>query len=212
MNARFSASGLTRQAPARAAGAGRRDVRLRALVLAGGLILVFGLVLALLPDRYGAAVAEKPAASPEARAHAAGKRKQEIESRFVQGVAMLHAKQYDHALTAFHRVLELDPEMPEAYVNSGFALVGLGRYGEARDFFEGATALRKEQVNAYYGLAVALEGLNDLPGAVGAMRAYVHLSRPDDPYLRKAQSALWEWEEALKKARAGRETARQPAR
>ena len=71
---------------------------------------------------------------------------------------------------------------------------GRERYGAARDFFDGAIALRREQVNAYYGLAVALDGLHDRPGAIGAMRTFVHLSDPDDPYLRKAQAALWEWE------------------
>lgn len=201
-----------RQGRVRSAGSRRRDVRPRALALTLGLIVASGLLFSLSPEQYGAAVAEPLLPRSEARAHAADKRREEIESRFVQGVAMLHAKQYEHALTAFHRVLELDPEMPEAHVNAGFSLVGLGRYPEARDFFEGATVLRKGQVNAYYGLAVALEGLNDLPGAVGAMRAYVHLSQPEDMYLRKAQAALWEWEEALKKARAGGETGRQPAR
>lgn len=107
---------------------------------------------------------------------------------------MLHAKQYEHAMTAFHRVLERDPAMPEAHVNMGFALIGLERYGAARDFFESAITLRKEQINAYYGLAVALEGLRDRPGAIGAMRTFVHLSKPDEPYVRKAQAALWEWE------------------
>ena len=107
---------------------------------------------------------------------------------------MLHARQHEHAITAFHRVLELDPAMPEAHVNMGFALIGLERYSAARDFFEGAIALRREQVNAYYGLAVALDGLGDRPAAIGAMRTFVHLSKADDPYQRKAQAALWEWE------------------
>jgi tetratricopeptide (TPR) repeat protein len=107
---------------------------------------------------------------------------------------MLHSKQHEHAMTAFHRVLELDPALPEAHVNMGFALIGLERYSAARDFFEGAITLRKGQVNAYYGLAVALDGLGDRGGAIGAMRTFVHLSGPDEMYLRKAQAALWEWE------------------
>ena len=41
-------------------------------------------------------------------------------------------------------------------------------------------------------------------GAVGAMRTYVHLTKPNDPYLRKAQAALWEWEAALARERAAR--------
>lgn len=133
-------------------------------------------------------------------AQTADSARQEIHLRFKQGVVMLHAKQYEHAMTAFHRVLELDPAMPEAHVNMGFALIGLERYGAARDFFESAIALRKEQINAYYGLAVALDELHDRPGAIGAMRTFVHLSKPDDPYARKAQAALWEWETERKTA------------
>ncbi len=113
---------------------------------------------------------------------------------------MLHAREHEHALTAFHRVVELAPDMPEAHVNMGYALLGLRRFEAARGFFESATALRSRQVNAYYGLAVALEGMGDLPGAVGAMRTYVHLTAKDDPYLRKAHAALWEWESGLGRA------------
>ena len=141
-----------------------------------------------------------PGSGPQAfspRQHAADKIRADIELRFQQGVIMLHAKQYDHALTAFHRVLQLAPEMPEAYVNSGFALLGMKRLKEARDFFESATLLRRNQVNAYYGLAVVLEDMGDLEGALGAMRTFVHLAQADDPFRRKAESAIWEWQETL---------------
>jgi len=42
-----------------------------------------------------------------------------------------------------------------------------------------------------------LEGLKDYEAALGAMRAYIHLSIPSDPFLAKARSALWEWEARL---------------
>jgi tetratricopeptide (TPR) repeat protein len=86
----------------------------------------------------------------------------------------------------------------------GYALIGLGKYAAARDFFEGALELRRDQVNAYYGLAEALDGIGDRSGAIGAMRTYVHLSRPDDLYVRKAQAALWEWEAARSESTAAR--------
>lgn len=126
--------------------------------------------------------------------HAKEARASEIATRFQQGVVMLHAKQYDHALTAFHRVLELAPKLPEAHVNMGYTLLGLERYQAAHDFFSSAIEIKSSQANAYYGLALALEALGDLPGARGAMRTYIHLSKPDDPYIRKARAALWEWE------------------
>jgi len=172
-----------------------QDVRWRALALTLIAIAAGGGVIAAVSEGslfgWHFATTRAPA---DGQAQATDRARQEINRRFQQGVIMLHAKQYSHALTAFHRALELDPALPEAHVNMGFALIGLERYSAARDFFDSAIALRKEQANAYYGLALALDGLRDRPGAIGAMRTYVHLSRPEDPYRRKAQAALREWE------------------
>ena len=118
----------------------------------------------------------------------------EVDRRFNEATVMLHAKQFEHALTALHRVLELAPKMPEAHVNMGYAMLGLKRFPAARDFFSGAIELRPTQVNAYYGLALALDALKDRAGALGAMRTYVHLAKPDDGFVRKARAALWEWQ------------------
>lgn len=136
-------------------------------------------------------------AQPSTRSHAEEQLRAEVATRFQQGVIMLHAKEYDHAMTAFHRVLQLAPDLPEGHVNIGFALLGLRRHQEARAFFESATDLRPRQANAYYGLAVALEGLGDRPGALGAMETYLHLAKADDPYRRKAEAAIWEWRAAM---------------
>ena len=181
-----------------------RDRRLRVVALTAAAVACGGLALAWIGGFVGQPAARRLAV-PDARldpaGHAAERRRAEAEERFAQGVVMLHAKRYEHALTAFHRVLELEPASPQTHANMGFALVGLRRYAAARDFFESATALDRRQANAYYGLAVALEGLQDLPGAVGAMRTYVHLSPAEDPYARKAQAALWEWESELGRRR-----------
>jgi Flp pilus assembly protein TadD len=164
----------------------RPDVRPRALGVALLCLVLGGAALAWLGNG-GSGLAD-PAL------HASRMRKAEFDARFQQAVVMLHAKQYEHAVTALHRLLELAPEVPEAHVNMGFALLGLGRHAAARDFFNGALALRPAQANAYYGLAVSLDALGDRPGALGAMRTYVHLSGPDDPWLPKARAALWEWQ------------------
>lgn len=125
------------------------------------------------------------------------KRLVEITERFEQAIVMLHAREYEHAATALYRVLDLSPRMPEAYVNMGYAQVGLEKYREALVFFEAATRLKAEQANAYWGMAVAHEQLGDLPAALGAMRTFLHLSPGTDDFARRARSALWEWEEAL---------------
>lgn len=122
----------------------------------------------------------------------------EVQIRFDQGVALLHAKRFEYAATAFQRVIELAPRMPEAHVNLGFAMLGVQQYEDAGNEFNLATQLRPQQANAYWGLALAMEGMKDYEGALGAMRAYIHLSTtPDDPYVPKARAALWEWEEQL---------------
>jgi predicted Zn-dependent protease len=155
----------------------RKDFRAGALLATVAAVALIGTLILLLPG-----AGPRTASNPE------------VGERFTQGVIMLHAKQYEHALTAFHRVLALDPAMPEAHVNAGFALLGMREPAAARRFFEGAIALRKDQLNAYYGLAVASEQLGDLPAARGAMRTYAHLAPKDDPFRRKAEAALWEWQ------------------
>lgn len=138
-------------------------------------------------------------AQADPKGHARQYRERQLDERFQQAVAMLHARQYDFAITALHRVIELAPKMPEAYVNMGYALIGKQDYQAAADFFSAAIELKPYQANAYWGLAVALEQLEDLEGAMGAMRTFIHLSPPNDPFLRKARSALWEWESTLKR-------------
>ncbi len=162
----------------RATAGRRRAAALLTLVA----ILLAGLAL----DRREPALPPSPAAAPH---------QTDVRRGFNAAVVMLHAKQYEHAATALHRVLQLAPTMPEAHVNMGFALLGLKRVREARGFFESATALRAEQANAYYGLALAAEADGDLAMATGAMRSYLHLARGErEEHLARARAALWEWE------------------
>ncbi len=130
--------------------------------------------------------------------HQRDRTQSEVKVRFHQAVVMLHAKEFDHAVTALHRVLELAPRMPEAHVNMGFALLGQQQARAADGFFRAAIALRPQQANAYYGLAMAAEQQGDYETALGGMRSYLHLAKtPDDAQRAKARAALWEWEEKL---------------
>jgi tetratricopeptide (TPR) repeat protein len=132
-----------------------------------------------------------------ATVHAEQRTLQEIDARFGQGVVMLHARQFDHAVTAFHRVLELSPDMPEAHVNMGFALLGTGHHREARDFFAEALVIRPQQNNARYGIALALEGLGERHEAVQEMFRYLGETDPNDPYRAKADALLANWRSEL---------------
>lgn len=120
-----------------------------------------------------------------------------MQQRFDQAASLLHAGQFEYAIKALDQVIKIQPRMPEAYVNMGFAYLGLEQYQTAATAFSVAIDLRPNQVNAYYGLAVAFEGMQDYEGALGAMRSYIHLSPPNDPFIPKARSAIWEWETKL---------------
>lgn len=181
----------------------RRDVRRRALTITVLATLVLGALLA--SDRpRGDRQPPKPLAFADILAleprnpitNAATLK--EVQARFEQGVAMLHMRQFEYALTAFHQVLTLAPRIPEAHVNMGFALIGLEQWKQARDFFESAIELRRDQINAYYGLALTLEALGDRPGAMGAMQTYLHRAPADDAFRARAESAMWEWRSAAR--------------
>lgn len=139
-----------------------------------------------------------PSADPDGHLKQAIKR--EISERFQQATLMLHAKRYDEAMVALQRVLKLNPYQVDALVNMGFALVDQQAYELAYDYFERAMDLNPAQANAYYGAALVQEGLGNLEGAMGGMRAFLHLSQDKDPeqiHIVRARSALWEWESKL---------------
>ena len=111
---------------------------------------------------------------------------------FQQGVAMLQAGHFDHAVTALHTVLAIYPALPEAHVNMGFALLGAGKPAAAADFFDSATDLRPSLHNAYYGLALAERDIGNDKAALAAMQAYTHLAAEDERHLPRAREMIWE--------------------
>ena len=186
------------------------DHRLRGIVVTIIAILLLGTIIILLPgvqplpglDQPPAPVVNKtlPPINPklDPQGHQNEARSKEIDTRFKQAAAMLHARQYDYAIKALHRVLELSPRMPEAHTNMGFALIGLEEYKAAADFFDTATTLQPQQHNAYYGLALAYEGQQNYLLALSAMESFIHLVDDTNPYKKKAHAAVWEWREKIK--------------
>jgi Flp pilus assembly protein TadD len=173
----------------------RRDRRWLGLALTLGAIALGGVAFNAIESTHPPVESAKPLPHDT-----------EIKRLFDAAVVMLHARQYEHAATALHRVLAYAPKMPEAHANMGYALLGLERPREARAFFDAASALAPMQANAYYGLALVHDAEGDRAAATGAMRTYVHLARSERPeHLARARAALWEWEAAASgAARAGR--------
>lgn len=174
-------------------------VRVPALTL--GLTIVIGLLIHYWPTGMNSVAAQDSQQAKLTR-HAMQMRDQEVQRRFVAAAELLAKRKYEAAAAELDRLLAIAPKMPEAHVNMGFAMMGLKRYALARDFFSVAIELRTTQMNAYFGVAIALEALDDFPCAQGAMRTYVHRSPKGDPFVRRAHGAIWEWEEKVAVARA----------
>jgi len=119
----------------------------------------------------------------------------QVDPDFLAGVAQLQAGNASNALVLFRRFSARAPLVPEVHVNLGFAYLELGQLKEAEESFQQAIQIRPMQANAYYGLGLVYEQYNDLELARGAMRSFIHLSSENDPYIRLAKSALWEWEQ-----------------
>ncbi|HRD96173.1 MAG TPA: hypothetical protein PLA97_07220, partial [Rubrivivax sp.] len=74
------------------------------VLTAGGLLFGVALIVGL---RNPA----PPDPRQQPQAHASQARAAEVRSRFDAAVLMLHARQFEHAVTALHRVLELEPRL-----------------------------------------------------------------------------------------------------
>ena len=115
------------------------------LICAALILFVFRGIPGIAPSNERAKRDANPNSAP--LTHQVQAKAIEVDRRFNEATVMLHAKQFEHALTALHRVLELAPKMPEAHVNMGYAMLGLKRFAAARDFFSGALELRPAQAN-----------------------------------------------------------------
>ena len=121
----------------------------------------------------------------------------EVRQRFEQAIVLIHGKQFEYAIKALNHILTITTELPQVYVNLGFAYLGLYDYNSAESAFERALELRADQANAYYGMAIVLEEKKQIEPALGAMRTFIHLADPEDKFVVKARAAIWEWEALL---------------
>lgn len=117
---------------------------------------------------------------------------------FARGIEAMRLGDAHAAAAAFEQARAINPHIAEAHVNLGFAYIAMDRARDAVTTFEHALTINPRQTNAYYGLGTALEESGDRNGALGAMQSFIHLTDKDDPFRRKALSAIWEWEAAAK--------------
>lgn len=121
----------------------------------------------------------------------------QLEPAFDLALQQLRAGSNKQAIASFEALIRRAAAVPEFHVNLGYALLGEQRLADARDAFTHAIELHPWQANAYYGLAVAADGLGDPRAAIGAMRTFLHLTPPQQPHVVRARAAIWEWQASL---------------
>lgn len=139
-------------------------------------------------------------AAPELKTRAAPSSPvSEFDALFSQAVSYMQSGDYEQALMYWHRALVVNPAIPEIRVNMGFTLIEMGNYKAACKSFNDALDQNEYQANAYYGLAICSEASGDIEAALGFMKSFIHLAKPQhQAYLSKARSAIWEWESSLR--------------
>ncbi len=130
------------------------------------------------PTRMGKVVL--PALSEGARSDLEEQKlHQAITLVFKEGVAAMNAEDYAAAIAAFEKVLEIDPEMPEAIYNIGVAHENLGQMNRAVTFYKKAVELQTSAVEPYQALATIYTANQQWPEAM-AMLLEAEKLQPDD--------------------------------
>lgn len=92
----------------------------------------------------------------------------------------------DAALRSFNLALEADPRNTVALVNAGFAYSDKGEFREAAKLHKQAILVNPYYANAYYGMAIALEGTGDNAGAIKEWQRYLEVGPKAGPWRERA--------------------------
>ena len=117
-----------------------------------------------------------------------------------EGNACFNNKEYEKALEAYAKALELDPEYVYAYNGRGNAYQALGEYEKAVSDYDRALELDPEHVNAYNGRGNTYKALGEYEKAVSDYDRALELD-PEYVYAYNgrgnAYQALGEYEKAV---------------
>jgi tetratricopeptide (TPR) repeat protein len=108
--------------------------------------------------------------------------------------------QYKKAVEAYKKHLEANPDDAEAHYNLGQTYANLGNYSEAIRSYRQATKLKTDDPDMYYDLGVAHTKLAQYDQAAAAFSKSLEI----DPEYYRAQDALDEAKEGVKRIRAGK--------
>ncbi|MCU0222543.1 MAG: tetratricopeptide repeat protein [Acidobacteria bacterium] len=100
--------------------------------------------------------------------------------------AEIEARQFERAVDSCRQALALDPRRDDALINSGAALLELGRFPEALAAYQGAVIRRPASPEALTGLGLAQIALGSTAEAIASYRAAIAA----DPGYAEAHNCL----------------------
>jgi len=105
----------------------------------------------------------------------AAKRLQAAAACFERALALERKKDVPGAVAAYHRTIELDPDMGDAYINLGRLVHEQGDAAEAARLYHLALSCSPNDPVAHYNLALALEDQQRPTGALSHYRRAISL-------------------------------------
>lgn len=108
--------------------------------------------------------------------------------------------EYKKAVNAYKKHLDDNPDDAEAHYNLGQSYANLGNYSEAIREYRQATKLKTDDPDMFYDLGVAHTKLAQYDAAAAAFSKSLEI----DPDYYRAQDALAEAKEGIKRIRAGK--------
>lgn len=108
--------------------------------------------------------------------------------------------EYKKAVETYKKHLDSNPDDPEAHYNLGQTYANLGNYSEAIREYRQANKLKTDDPDIYYDLGVAHTKLAQYDQAAAAFSKSLEI----DPDYYRAQDALNEAKEGIKRIRAGK--------
>ena len=113
----------------------------------------------------------------------------EPEDYYNRGIDFYYKGQYELALKAFDKAIEMKPDFAEAWYNKGVTLAKLGRYDEALKAYDKAIEIKSDYAKAWYNKARmhSLKGnkenaLKNLSRAIELDRKYKEDAKKDEDF------------------------------
>jgi tetratricopeptide (TPR) repeat protein len=141
-------------------------------------------------------------------ARASSQEPQDAEQYFKHGVSLYEAGQYQQAIDAYKKAVQLNPGSADANYNLGMAYSSLGQYKEAIEAYKRAIHIKPDYEAVYYNLGHAYSNLKQYDNSVKAFRHAIR-EKPDyieayyglgNAYLDsgKDEKAIHTFEEAIR--------------